>query len=137
MSRRDKYGLDLAMKTAEYLKVHGSIKNNHYGYCGVGFVASDGIIIYTHFDEFLCYTRGEWYVPGGEYEGIIKMFETEDAFVNWLADQSDSSMSGKETNDGWYIDNQRITRKRLLHAIDSKNAQRTAEIRFGKKKSVA
>ena len=122
MSRREKYGLDLAMKTAEYLQVHGSIKNDHYGYCGVGFVVSDGVILYTHFDELLTYTRGQRYVLGGDYEGIIHTFATQDAFVDWLADQSDSSMSGKETNDGWYIDNQRITRRRLLHVIASGDA---------------
>lgn len=122
MNRKETYGLELAQKVSDYLQLNESIGNSHYGYCGVGFVFCDGIIHYTHFDEWLTYTHGKRYKPGGEYEGIIRTFTSSSEFVEWLSKQSDDSLSGKETNDKWYIDNQRITRKRLLSFVEQGHA---------------
>jgi len=107
------YGKDLSEQVYELLKQGTSISFTHYGYCGVGFVFDKKIIHYTHFDEWLTWKSGKQYAPGREYLGIIKSFNTKQAFVEWLSQQSDLSLSGIETGDDWYIDNQRISKVRL------------------------
>ncbi|WP_444996724.1 hypothetical protein [Aliikangiella sp. IMCC44359] len=113
MYSKEKYGKELAANILGYLKKHEKIDSNHYGYCGVGFVLNASGILYTHFDEWLTYQHGKEYIPGEEYLGIIKKFADEEEFINWLSEQSDYSLSGIETNDQWYIGNQRITKARL------------------------
>ncbi|MEJ2613197.1 MAG: hypothetical protein P8179_24885 [Candidatus Thiodiazotropha sp.] len=122
MSRNKKFGLNLAQCILAYLKENDSIGHSHYGYCGVGFVLVDGCIHYTHFDEWLTYTAGKRYEHGGKYEGIIKTFSSDKEFIDWLSKQTDDSLSGKETNDEWYIDNQRITKYRLQSLLERTNA---------------
>ncbi|CZF83238.1 hypothetical protein GCE9029_03714 [Grimontia celer] len=39
----------------------------HYGYCGVGFVSEEGIVQYTHFDEWLS-TQTDHSLSGSEAE---------------------------------------------------------------------
>lgn len=103
-----------------YLKQHLIIRYDHMGYCGTGFVLQNDKVLYTHFDEWDTYRNGEAYKPGGKYIGIIKSFSSNQAFVEWLAEQSDDSLSGKESNDSWYINNQRITKKRLEYLLNDK-----------------
>lgn len=118
---KQRFGEDLANKVVDYLKEHLLIRYDHYGYCGTGFVLLDKKILYTHFDEWNSYQHGEIYKAGGDYIGIIKTFSSEEEFVNWLAKQSDESLSGKESGDSWYTDNQRITWKRLEYLLNDKN----------------
>jgi len=113
MNSEQSYGKALSELVYDSLKLGDSISFSHYGYCGVGFVLDKEIIHYTHFDEWLTWKRGERYKPGGKYLGIIKSFATKQEFVDWLSLQSDHSLSGIETGDDWYIDNQRITKSRL------------------------
>ena len=122
MGRKQEYGLELALGILEYLRQNGSIGYSHYGYCGVGFILVDGYIHYTHFDEWLTYRHGKRYELGGEYEGIIRTFTTGSEFVGWLSEQTDDSLSGREIDDEWYIDNQRITRYRLQSLLDRSHA---------------
>ena len=112
-----KYGKKLAQDIFSYLHTDGDISRSHYGYCGVGFVMVDDLIHYTHLDEWLTYRSGKIYEPGGEYLGIIKTFDSKITFVKWLSEQTDASLSGSETGDDWYIDNQRITRKKLENLL--------------------
>ena len=113
----EQYGYALAKRVLEYLLQYGAIRHEHYGYCGVGFVIVDHTILYTHFDEWLTYTAGRQYVPGGDYIGIIKRFDNPQHFIALLSEQSDLSLHGAETDDPWYAGNQRITKKRLLSVI--------------------
>ena len=122
MRKDQPYGIDLAEKIYNYLQEGNSISFNHYGYCGVGFVSEGNIIHYTHFDEWLTWTTGRRYESGGAYLGIIDSFKSKKAFIDWLAMQSDTSLSGIETGDDWYIDNQRVTKARLERCLRSQNA---------------
>lgn len=115
------YGQEFAKQVYAYLNCHRVIRYHHMGYCGTGFVLHDDKILYTHFDEWDLYSRGEIYKEGGEYIGIIKSFFSGEEFINWLAQQSDESLSGKESADNWYIDNQRITRQRLEYLLNGNN----------------
>lgn len=110
---KTEYGMELALAVYDYLAQHNSIRFNHYGYCGTGLIMNHQAILYTHIDEWETYQNAVQYQPSGDYIGIIKSFSCKDDFVNWLAEQSDDSLSGKETNDAWYINNQRITKSRL------------------------
>ncbi|MFB9932275.1 hypothetical protein ACFFLZ_00020 [Photobacterium aphoticum] len=85
-------------------------------------VVEDNKVLYTHFDEWLTYRHGVKYVSEGEYVGIIRAFYSKVEFIDWLSEQSDYSLSGFETGDNWYVDNQRVTRKRLLHLIENSGA---------------
>lgn len=111
------YGLELAERVYDYLLANQSIAHNHYGYCGVGFIHRDGVVLYTHIDEWELYREGVIYQPGGDYTGIIQSFADRAAFIGWLAQQSDDSLAGKESQDPWYIHNQRITKSRLLSLL--------------------
>jgi hypothetical protein len=105
------------------LKLHGAIKHNHIGYCGVGFVIMDEGILYAHIDEQEVYLYGDLYQHDKNYCGIIKSFKTKEEFIDWLSQQSDDSLSGKEIDDPWYVNNQRITKQRLESLINNeKNA---------------
>ncbi|VAW72309.1 hypothetical protein MNBD_GAMMA10-370 [hydrothermal vent metagenome] len=110
---KEKYGTLLSEQVYAYLMNKGNIAYNHYGYCGTGFVFFEGSILYTHIDEWLLYESGVDYEKGGKYVGIIKAFKTSKAFISWLSEQTDETLSGKETADSWYINNQRITKNRL------------------------
>lgn len=115
----DLYGLELATKIAEYLMAGKSIHFEHYGYCGVGFIFYKEQLLYTHFDEWCLYMYDTRYTPGGPYTGIVKSFAEPQAFIAWLAQQSDHSLHGYESADPWYMGNQRITRERLIYALNS------------------
>jgi hypothetical protein len=112
------YGETLAEAVYHYLSSHKIIRHNHYGYCGVGFVLVDDEIFYTHFDEWDSYLNKQDYQGGTAYIGIIKRFTSAKDFVEWLAKQTDESLSGKESADSWYINNQRITKQRLEFLIN-------------------
>ncbi len=101
------YGKALAGAVAARLRETGSISNLlHRDYCGVGFAYHMGTYIYTHFNDgtpdlIINEGKGPW--------GIIRTFASEHDFVNWLSVQTDASLSGSESNDPWYTNNQRIT----------------------------
>lgn len=128
MEKEVKIGQELAENIFLYLKKNREISHNHYGYCGVGFVLQDSTIHYTHFDEWLSYKQGVMYVPGGEYTGIIRTFEGKRPFVDWLSEESDLSLSGIETEDQWYIGNQRITIKRLLNLLEREFSKSSSKV---------
>lgn len=58
-----------------------------------------------------------------------KTFDSRAAFIKWLSEQSDESLSGKELNNPWLHDNQRLTIARLKSFTGSSvagNGTRTA-----------
>jgi hypothetical protein len=64
--------------------------------------------------------RGEEYHYSEVFDGYLRggrVFQTRAAFVSWLAEQSDDSLSGRDGPLPFEWDNQRITRARLLEAI--------------------
>ncbi|KKD59175.1 hypothetical protein RN22_17420 [Grimontia sp. AD028] len=110
-------GTELAECVYDLLIEGHAVDFCHYGYCGVGFVSEESVVHYTHFDEWLTWRCGTLYEPGGEYLGIIRSFTSKANFVEWLAVQTDHSLSGSETGDSWYTNNQRVTKDRLEHFV--------------------
>ncbi|MGF1708493.1 hypothetical protein [Enterovibrio baiacu] len=123
MKKKQKFGIDLAESVYNLLVKGIALDFSHYGYCGVGFVYEEGLLHYTHFDEWLTWRNGTQYKPGEEYIGIIKTFSSKTEFVEWLAVQTDETLSGIEANDDWYSNNQRVTRERLEWFVARFNCQ--------------
>ncbi|MBF9222077.1 hypothetical protein [Hymenobacter ruricola] len=98
---RTPYGPELAGQVADVLLRGARLAHAHRDYCGMG----------------LEYRNHEFYygeVWDGYYvEAPKAALATRDAFVQWLARQSDHSLSRVEETDPWYWDNQTITRARL------------------------
>jgi hypothetical protein len=94
------YGASLAGRVASALDGGGELLYNHRDYCGMGLVKT---------------TPGYAYcvVSDGQPDPR-QSFPTRDAFVTWLAAQSDFTLSGRESADPFDWDNQRVTRARLL-----------------------
>lgn len=97
------YGTAVAQKVANYLENGGFIAYSHREYCGMG-------LIYD--------SKVKKYVYGSVQDGVNfypeNVFQNAKDFVEWLAAQSDESLSGKDT-DEFTQNNQRITLERLTN----------------------
>lgn len=105
--RRDRtpYGTALAQQVAEAVARGGTLAPSHRDYCGMGFDYRN--------QEF---RYGE--VWDGHYmEEPTLVFASREAFVDWLAQQSDQSLARVEDDNPWYWDNQTITRQRLENFV--------------------
>ncbi|SFN83016.1 hypothetical protein SAMN05428949_3598 [Chitinophaga sp. YR627] len=92
-------GKPLAEKVATALR-HGSIGYTHRDYCGMGLEYREG---QYHYGEL-------W--DGGMHLSR-QSFDTQSAFVQWLSQQSNASLSNIHLKDTFYWGNQVITRERL------------------------
>lgn len=95
----DKFGKALAEKVAGTLQKY-SLGYGHRDYCGMGLEYKEGIYYY-----------GELW-DGYMGEPLLK-WPVKDDFVNWLAQQSDTSLARLEAKEQFYWGNQTITRQRL------------------------
>lgn len=102
---RTPYGAALAEQVADALRrgERGFLGYGHRDYCGFG----------------LEYKAGE-YRYGSIWEGDLEAHQTfpdRAAFVQWLAAQSDFSLSQVDTPDPWLWDNQTLTQQRLQEFV--------------------
>ncbi|NJO03431.1 MAG: hypothetical protein HC880_18670 [Bacteroidia bacterium] len=95
------YGLELAREIIYYLPKAGPMINTHRDYCGMG--------LWYENDR---YFYGEVY--DGGFGSTERIFESEEEFASWLAEQSDASLNGANHPDPFKRKNQRVTRRRLL-----------------------
>ncbi len=99
LARNDPYGRELAEQVAEALS-HGALCYSHRDYCGMGLEKkADGSYIYAAIWD-------GWLEP-------VHTFNTQQAFVQWLALQSDASLSRVNEPDTWVWNNQVVNRQRL------------------------
>lgn len=105
---KNSYGIKLAKKVAIYLVENGQINNYHKEYCGTGFYYDGKSIFYTHF--FDAYPVLDLFQSEDNLYGIIKKFDDMLDFIDWLAKQTDSLLSGADFDDEFYRFNQRITK---------------------------
>jgi hypothetical protein len=105
--RRVRYGTDLATRVADYLMSGGAIAEAHREYCGTGLCYHDGRFIYDEVED------ATFRSIGSSSDEPLATFADRNAFIAWLAEQSDETLSGRERGNPWYLDNQRITRRRL------------------------
>ncbi len=113
------YGSSLAVAVANHLILKKDIRYQHRDYCGVGFCyrpfPGTGTFYYD------CVSDGgfafEDPYPGEELLPPLAKFFSCESFIDWLAAQSDESLCGREIPNGFFVNNQRITRTRLLEAL--------------------
>lgn len=106
---REPFGHTLARQVAHHLKKRGAIAYNHRDYCGTGLFYLNGEYLHTVVDD------GHPVPYYGQDRGWS--FEDQHAFVAWLGEQSDYSLSMHD-NPGIF-NNQTITRKRLEETLST------------------
>ncbi|MGB3541972.1 hypothetical protein [Rubrivirga sp.] len=110
MDIQRKVGRDVAARVADRLEDGDVLGYTHRDYCGMGVEQQDGAYVHgpiwdgwVNVDE----------PPGSEDHCGGAVFETRDAFVGWLAVQTDHSLSGHDLEREFYRDNQRLTVARV------------------------
>ena len=98
------YGKKLALAVANKVEKGIDLANSHRDYCG------KGLAFYNEKFNYVTVNDGNYF-----FDEVI--FDSKSEFVDWLAAQSDETMCGKESNDKWIQDNQRITRSRLENFV--------------------
>lgn len=96
------FGRDLAGRVADYLADRGGIAYDHRDYCGAGLFFRGGAFLYAEVGD------GDI-----EFGSTPTTFSDREAFVGWLAGQSDEALSGRAAGNPFILGNQRITRARL------------------------
>ena len=99
--------MDLARRVTKYLKNQGSIAYNHRDYCGTGLFFLNGRYLHAAVDD------GHPVVLWAEERGWS--FGDPHAFAQWLAAQSDYSLSMYDNPQ--IFNNQTISRKRLEEVL--------------------
>jgi hypothetical protein len=109
-------GAALAGQVATRLEQGKTLAYDHPEYCGMGLQFVDGMFVYAEVqDGRLPLPRN---LQGGPMAGMEHaMFATRDAFIAWLAGQSDQSLSGQQLADEFLRNNQRITLERLQQFV--------------------
>ena len=103
------FGATLANQVADALDRGVAMTYKHRDYCGMGLLR-----------------RPDGYAYGPVYDGDLidgTVFPTHAAFVAWLAEQSDVTLSGRDGAMPFDWDDQRITRARLLDALAGLNRE--------------
>ncbi|HZY82584.1 MAG TPA: hypothetical protein VFE50_23820 [Cyclobacteriaceae bacterium] len=101
------FGKEFAQRVAQKLKTKSNLMYSHRDYCGTGLTWDNHQFIYCHVND-------------GYPAEVILSFDTEQAFIDWLAEQSDQSLSGSNDANEFYRNNQRITQARLFDFINTK-----------------
>jgi hypothetical protein len=109
------YGAGLANKVADLLERGQSIVYGHADYCGTGLRYLAGRFVYDEVwnGELACLRQ-----QPPTFDKALKVFGDRAAFVAWLAQQCDQSLSGRDRQDPYFWNNQRLTRTRLERAVE-------------------
>jgi hypothetical protein len=102
-----KVGKELAERVAKRLAMSCELSYTHRDYCGTGLTWERGKFIYGK-------------VWDGYVTDPMMTFDSEQKFVDWLAEQTDQSLEGSDEKDHFYRNNQRLTVTRLFGFVDAK-----------------
>ena len=113
-------GVTLASAVANRLKNNRNIINAHRDYCGHGLDFKDGKFRLLSVHDGLI-----------EHSDVVHEWDSEKGFIEFLARQSDWSLSGADideeilyTDDDFFLNNQRITKATLKETVDFKYDQK-------------
>lgn len=107
MANSTPIGKGFAQRVAQKLKTKSDLMYSHRDYCGTGLTWDNNQFIYCHVND-------------GYPAEVIRSFTDEQAFIEWLSEQSDQSLSGADERNDFYRNNQRITQARLFDFVSSK-----------------
>jgi hypothetical protein len=113
-------GLALAQAVTNQLEQGRVLAFNHRDYCGMGLQYIDGVFMYAEVQDGYLPTLNN--LQGDRQSGSIAnmqylLFHTRAEFIDWLASQSDHTLSGREIADEFMRHNQRLTIRRLQEFI--------------------
>lgn len=110
-SKTTPYGMELATHVAGILVRGHSLMEGHRDYCGMGLSYQEGRYCYGEVYD------GWMHTPDLEKGG--KLFEQQADFIAWLAEQSDASLSRRESSNAFYHDNQTLRLERLVGFVEA------------------
>lgn len=112
-------GVNVAKAVANSLEQGAVLAYTHRDYCGVGLRYADGEYIYGEVtDGDLPSTKQLQSWPSIPQQMERQTFGSRDAFVSWLSEQSDQSLSGERLHPEWLVGNQRLTLSRLIAFVN-------------------
>ena len=112
-------GNDLASRVADTLDAGHCLAYAHRDYCGMGLCKDGATYIYDEVnDGNIVRKRASDFAPSPDER---LEFKSRDAFIAWLQEQSDHSLSGQSLANTWLHNNQRITVGRL-HEFAANNS---------------
>lgn len=104
----------LATRVADRLDDGAVLTYVHRDFCGMGLAKDEDTYVYASvWDGYPPTIADIRTAPAG-----LK-FPTRDKFIEWLAAQSDESLSGRELDQAFFHGNQRITLQRLHEFADN------------------
>lgn len=114
MTTQDPIGSELAALVADRLLAGQVLADRHPEYCGAGLAFVEGVFVHAEvYDgEILTPSAAARMRQGGQ-SVECEAFASREAFVAWLAAQTDEALSGLALPDEWRRGNQRVTAARL------------------------
>jgi hypothetical protein len=104
------FGRVMANKIADVLEKGETIVQGHQDFCGTGLAYIDGRFVYDDMRDGQLACLG---TTPPSFDQSLAVFSERNAFVAWLAGQSDQSLSGKRDHRDPWSRTQRITMSRL------------------------
>ena len=113
-------GLLLANQVASALESGKILAYSHRDYCGIGLRFVDQVFVCGEVNDGELPSPKEvaYWQEGGNFEQ--KIFDSKEEFVQWLAAQTDESLSGKNLEQEWLRNNQRLSISRLRAFVTGK-----------------
>jgi hypothetical protein len=120
----DTVGIELAQAVATKLEQGFVLAFNHRDYCGMGLQYIDGVFMYAEVQDGFLPTIEN--LRDDQQSGAMAniqhlLFYTRAEFIDWLASQSDHTLSGSAIADEFIRNNQRLTVKRLQEFVSFLN----------------
>lgn len=123
MNQIEVVGADLAEQVAQWLSKGSVLMESHRDYCGIGLYCVEGAFVHIQVGDWGLPTLVEALGLQASNQQECKVFLTKNTFTEWLAGQSDESLSGRDTVPKWYQDNQRLTVYRLKQFVAARAAE--------------
>ena len=111
-------GTALANTVADRLYAGQTLAYNHPEYCGIGLAYENGQFVCAEVYDGQLMSEGQYQRGLAQGDALeFQAFPSREAFVAWLAAQSDEQFSGRHLPNAWAHDNQRLTLQRLKEFV--------------------
>lgn len=113
------YGRELAKRVATFLREGHALHEGHRDYCGMGLVYQDSCFCYAEVWDGQIAGRES---ISKQAAGGARIFQDQEAFIAWLAEQTDESLSRNDDANAFYHGNQTLNRERLVAFVQEHEA---------------